>query len=460
MAVTPMATTTNDKMAHRARATANGNGPAITSGQPNLVAARLQLARWIESSLAQQQIPSERTPENEALVRKRVQVALQHKKIAVPRQMEAQFVNDVLDEVLGYGPLESLLGHPHITEIMVNGPHQVYVEKGGKVMLSDVRFADDAHVIRAINKIVKPLGRRVDADSPLVDARLPDGSRVNAVVPPCAIDGPSITIRRFPSDRLGMHDLLRFESLTEDMAHFLKAAVVSKLNVVISGGTGSGKTTLLNVLSSFIPEGNRIVTIEDAAELSLQQPHVVRLETRHADRPEERNISIRDLVINSLRMRPERIVVGECRGGEALDMLQAMNTGHDGSLTTVHANNPRDTISRLETLVMMAGMDIPIEIVRRQIASAVQLIVQQSRLRDGSRKITNITEVTGIEGQNVVMQDLFRFDEEGEDEEGKVKGAFTTTGLRPYYSQRLDNHGFSLPAKMFMKPMAGNRFKR
>jgi pilus assembly protein CpaF len=291
----------------------------------------------------------------------------------------------------------------------------------------------------------------VDAKSPLVDARLPDGSRVNAVVPPCAIDGPSITIRKFAKNRLTMEDLINFGTLTPDMAKFLEACVKSKLNIVISGGTGSGKTTLLNVLSGYIPDSERIVTIEDAAELSLHQRHVVRLETRHADVPDERDVSIRTLVRNSLRMRPERIVIGECRGGEALDMLQAMNTGHDGSLTTVHANTPRDTISRLETLVLMAGMDLPIQIVRKQIASAVQLIVQQSRLRDGSRKITHITEVAGMEGANVVMQDVFKFEERGEDENGKVLGDFGPTGMPPYYTNRLKNHGFKLPPQMFMK---------
>lgn len=425
---------------------ANGNGTA------DLLALRLQLATLIEASLQQQQIVPDRTPSTTRLVTERIHAAKQHKKLAIPTKYEKQFVADVLDEVVGYGPLEGLLADDGITEIMVNGPRQIFVERNGKVMLTKVHFADDDHVQRIINKIVQPLGRRVDSKTPLVDARLPDGSRVNAVVPPCAIDGPSITIRKFAKERLTIRDIINFGSMTEDMARFLEACVVSKLNVVISGGTGSGKTTLLNVLSSFIPEGDRIVTIEDAAELSLNQSNVVRLETRHADAPDERNVDIRDLVRNALRMRPERIVVGECRGGEALDMLQAMNTGHDGSLTTVHANTPRDTISRLETLVLMAGMDMPMDIVRKQIASAVQLIVQQARLRDGSRKITHITEIAGMEGQNVVMQDIFRFEEEGEDSEGKVVGEFGPTGLPPTFGERLKNHGFSLPPRMFMKP--------
>ena len=398
------------------RSAHNGNGGT------DLLPLRLQLATWIEASLQQQQILPERTPTITKLVTERIQAAKQHKNLAIPAQYESQFVADVLDEVVGFGPLEALLADDSITEIMVNGPQRIYVERSGKVMLSNVRFVDDGHVQRIINKIVRPLGRRVDAKTPLVDARLPDGSRVNAVVPPCAIDGPSITIRKFAKERLTIQDVINFGSMTDDMAKFLEACVVSKFIVVISGGTGSGKTTLLNVLSGFIPEGERIVTIEDAAELSLHQSHVVRLETRHADAQDERTVDIRDLVRNALRMRPERIVVGECRGGEALDMLQAMNTGHDGSLTTVHANTPRDTISRLETLVLMAGMDMPIEIVRKQIASAVQLVVQQARLRDGSRKVTHITEVAGMEGQNVVMQDIFTFDESGEDGEGKVAG--------------------------------------
>lgn len=428
--------------------TNNGNGAA------ELLPLRVQLATWIEASLKQQDIVAERTPTTTKLVTERILAAKQHKNLAIPAQYEKQFVTEVLDEVVGFGPLEALLGDDSISEIMVNGPRQIYVERNGKVMLTDVCFADDNHVQRIINKIVRPLGRRVDAKSPLVDARLPDGSRVNAVVPPCAIDGPTITIRKFSRERLRIEDIIAFGSMTEDMARFLEACVVSKLNVVISGGTGSGKTTLLNVLSGFIPDGDRIVTIEDAAELSLHQAHVVRLETRHAEDHGERNVDIRDLVRNSLRMRPERIVVGECRGGEALDMLQAMNTGHDGSLTTVHANTPRDTISRLETLVLMAGMDMPIDIVRKQIASAVQLIVQVARLRDGSRKVTHITEIAGMEGNNVVMQDIFKFEEAGEDSSGKVIGEFGPTGLRPTFDDRLKNHGFPLPPKMFMKPRA------
>jgi pilus assembly protein CpaF len=424
----------------------------MTTFDPAILTARLQLAQMIEGALRRQNISADRSPAVVETIHKHVQAAAQHGH--VPARANGTFTQDVVDEIVGYGPLEPLLKDTSVTEIMVNGPHQVYIEQEGKVHLSQARFLDDAHVARVINRIVAPLGRRVDASSPLVDARLPDGSRVNAIVPPCAIDGPSITIRKFPEDRLGMPDLLRFGSLDEDMATILEAAVVSKLNIVISGGTGSGKTTLLNVLSGYIPAGERIVTIENAAELKLHQPHVVRLETRPAYSNGDRSVTVRELVINSLRMRPERIVVGECRGGEALDMLQAMNTGHDGSLTTVHANTPRDAISRLETLVLMAGMDLPVRIVRQQIASAIQMIVQIARLRDGTRKVTSISEVTGIEGENVVMQELWKFDEKGQDSKGRVIGEFAGTGLRPFYNERLEMHGFKLPARMFLRRAA------
>jgi pilus assembly protein CpaF len=421
----------------------------VTTFDPAILTAKVQLAQMIEGALRKQNMNTDRSPAVVETIQKHVQAAAQHGR--VPSRANGTFTQDVVDEVVGYGPLEPLLKDPSVTEIMVNGPHQIYVEQEGKVYLSQARFLDDAHVERIINRIVAPLGRRVDASSPLVDARLPDGSRVNAIVPPCAIDGPSITIRKFPEDRLGMPDLLRFGSLDEDMATILEAGVVSKLNMVISGGTGSGKTTLLNVLSGYIPPGERIVTIENAAELKLHQPHVVRLETRKAYSNGDLDVSIRDLVINALRMRPERIIVGECRGGEALDMLQAMNTGHDGSLTTVHANTPRDALSRLETLVLMSGMDLPLRIVRQQIASAIQMIVQVSRLRDGTRKVISISEATGIEGENIVMQDLWKFEEKGQDQKGRVIGEFAGTGLRPYYNERLELHGFKLPARMFLR---------
>ncbi|MEM7336158.1 MAG: CpaF family protein, partial [Chloroflexota bacterium] len=367
--------------------------------QPNKELAKLQLwlAKKIESSLPKN-FSKEKSPKTIQFIKERFDRAKQHASMQIAPADEQSFFDGLVDEILGFGPLERILNDDEVTEVMVNRADLIYIEKKGNLTESGVEFVDDAHVERVIKKIVEPLGRYVGPDVPLVDARLPDGSRVNAVISPCAIDGPNITIRKFSKNPFGVQDLINFGSMNQDMASFLQACVVSKLNVVVAGGTGSGKTTLLNVMSSFIPDGDRIVTIEDAAELSLLQRHVVRLETKKPARAGDTEVTIRDLVINSLRMRPERIVVGECRGGEALDMLQAMNTGHDGSLTTVHANSPRDTISRLETLVLMAGMDMPLSVVRQQIVSAVDLIVQQARLRDGSRKVINITEVAGMEG--------------------------------------------------------------
>jgi pilus assembly protein CpaF len=356
---------------------------------------------------------------------------------------------EVLDELTGYGPIQPLLEDPDISEVMVNGPKAVYIERKGKVTRTDVCFENNEHVLRVIERIVIPLGRRIDPDHPTVDARLPDGSRVNAVIPPVAIDGPAITIRKFSRDRLGIDQLVQYGTLTETMGEFLKACVVSRLNVIISGGTGSGKTTLLNILSSFIPHEDRIVTIEDAAELQLQQEHVVRLETKPANAEGGGAVTIRDLVRNSLRMRPERIVVGEVRGGEALDMLQAMNTGHDGSLTTLHANTPRDAISRLETMSLMAGIELPIKVVREQIASAVDLIVQQTRLRDGSRKITQVTELAGMEGDTIVLTDIFKFEQTGVTPDGKVTGEIKPTGIRPLFTTRLEASGFKLRPEVF-----------
>ncbi len=418
---------------------------------------KLWLAKKIEKSLPKSNTLKD-DPKVIQLIKDRYQLARQKAGINIAPADEPQFIQDLIDEITGFGPLEKIFKDESVTEVMVNRADLIYIEKNGKLIESGIQFVDDEHVTRIITKIIEPLGRMVGWDMPLVDARLPDGSRVNAVVPPCAIDGPNITIRKFSKNPFGIQDLINFDSLNQDMADFLEACVVSKLNIVVSGGTGSGKTTLLNVLSSFIPDSDRIVTIEDAAELSLLQRHVVRLETKKPSRVGDTEVSIRDLVINSLRMRPERIVVGECRGGEALDMLQAMNTGHDGSLTTIHANTPRDTLSRLETLVMMAGMDLPLVVVRKQIVSAVHLIVQQSRLRDGSRKVTHITEIVGMEGDMVIMQDIFKFDEQGEDENKKVKGAFVSGGVRPNCEQRLKNHGFNLPSSMFIG--SGNRSRR
>jgi pilus assembly protein CpaF len=367
----------------------------------------------------------------------------------VPEAIRQQIAKEILNELVGYGPIQPLLDDPDVSEVMVNGPKKVYIEKKGKLQKTAITFENNDHVQRVIDRIVLPLGRHIDADSPTVDARLPDGSRVNAVVPPVSIDGASITIRKFRKDKLTPQQLIDFGSITASMVEFLRACIISRLNVIISGGTGSGKTTLLNVLSGFIPDNERIVTIEDAAELQLQQEHVLRMETKSPNVDGKGAVTIRDLVRNSLRMRPDRIVVGECRGGETLDMLQAMNTGHDGSLTTVHANNPRDTISRVETLVLMAGMDLPVKVIRQQISSAIDLIVQQSRLKDGSRKVTSITEVAGMEGDTIVLTEIFRFEQTGVSTDGKVIGSLKPTGIRPLFTPRLEASGFKLPPEVF-----------
>lgn len=378
-----------------------------------------------------------------------IEQAIQKSGVSVNGSLKEQLVQEVFAEVFGLGPVQPFLEDPQVTEIMINGANRVYVEKQGLIYKTEVSFANDEQVMNLIERVVRPLGRRVDADHPAVDARLPDGSRFNAVIPPVAIDGPSVTIRKFSRERLTVEKLIEFGSLTPAVAEFLQACVVARLNIVISGGTGSGKTTLLNILSGYIPERERIVTIEDAAELQLHQEHVVRLETKPPDLEGKGEVRIRDLVRNALRMRPDRIVVGECRGGEALDMLQAMNTGHDGSLTTVHANTPRDALSRLETLALMAGMELPLRIVREQIASAVDLIIQVSRLRDGSRKVTQVTEVVGMEGDTIVLTDIFKFTESGSDKEGKVLGELKPTGMRPLFINRLELAGFKLRPEVF-----------
>jgi len=371
-------------------------------------------------------------------------------KVNLPEDIRKQIFDDILDELTGFGPIQPLLDDPDVSEVMVNGPKKVYIEKGGQLTKTPITFDDDDHVLRIIDRIILPLGRRVDADSPTVDARLPDGSRVNAVIRPVSIDGPCITIRKFRKDKLSVQQLVDYGSLTNHMAEFIRACVIARLNIVISGGTGSGKTTLLNVLSSFIPENERVITIEDAAELQLQQDHILRMETKVASVDGTGAVTIRDLVRNSLRMRPDRIVVGECRGGEALDMLQAMNTGHDGSLTTLHANTPRDALSRLETMVLMSGMELPLKVVRQQISSAVDLIIQQTRLKDGSRKVTAITEVVGMEGEVVVLTDIFKFDQTGVGQDGKIIGELKPTGIRPIFGPRLEAAGFKLGAEIFM----------
>jgi pilus assembly protein CpaF len=358
-------------------------------------------------------------------------------------------LGDVLNELFGLGPLEALLQDTTISDILVNRHDQIYIEREGKLELTDLVFKDDRHLYRIIERIVSTVGRRIDESSPMVDARLQDGSRVNAVIPPLALDGPALSIRRFRTDRLGAQDLVARETLTQPMLDFLQAAVSSRLNVIVSGGTGAGKTTLLNVLSGFISEAERIITIEDAAELSLRQRHVVRMETRPANIEGNGAIKQRQLVINALRMRPDRIVVGEVRGEEALDMLQAMNTGHDGSLTTVHANSPRDALHRLDTMVAMANLNIPERAVRQQVASAVHVVIQLTRMADGTRKVTAISEITGMEQEAITMQDIFVFEKMGLSERGKVKGSFRATGIRPKCAQSISASGINLPRQMF-----------
>jgi pilus assembly protein CpaF len=368
--------------------------------------------------------------------------------LALTRAERVRMLEQITDEIIGLGPLEPLLRDDSVSEIMVNGPRQVYIERSGKLELTNVVFQNDDHVMRIIDRIIAPIGRRVDESSPMVDARLTDGSRVNAIIPPLSLVGPVITIRKFAASPFTTDDLIRFGTSTPDMFEFLRACVEARLNIFVSGGTGSGKTTTLNVLSSFIPSDERIVTIEDAAELQLRQEHVITLESRPPNIEGKGAIPIRELVRNSLRMRPDRIVVGECRSGEALDMLQAMNTGHDGSLSTGHANTPRDMLSRLETMVLMAGVDLPVRAIREQISSAVDLIVHQSRLKDGTRKITNITEVQGMEGDTIVMQDVFVFEQTGVID-GKIQGRLKPTGIRPKFVETFEAMGIHLPNNIF-----------
>lgn len=417
----------------------------------------LQFKKQLLPYLVQKINPALMNGGNEELLKQQIEQLIDEKlaaeKIPIGRQLRDKLVTDVINEMIGFGPLQELLNDESVSEIMVNGPHKIYVEQKGKLTLSHVKFVDSASSRRVIDKILSPLGRRVDESSPICDARLPDGSRVNVVIPPCALDGPTITIRKFSKNKLTMDRLIEFKALSQGMTMFLQAAVRATLNIVISGGTGSGKTTMLNALSSYIPDGERILTIEDAAELKLQQEHVVRLESKPANIEGKGEISIRDLVKSSLRMRPDRIVIGECRGGEALDMIQAMNTGHDGSLTTTHANTPRDALSRISTLVLMAGMDLPERAIREQIASAIHIFVQIARLQDGSRRVTHITEVQGMEGNVITLQDLFRFEQTGLTSEGKVKGSFKGLGIVPKCMDKLRAHGENLPIEVFQSTL-------
>src|SRR5438874_709958 len=387
------------------------------------------------------------------VLRREIRLVVEHlcdtEETFLNRQERERLIEEVLDETFGLGPLEFLLKDHTISDILINGPKNIYVERRGKMERTTVEFRDNAHLLQIIDRIVSKVGRRVDEVCPMVDARLTDGSRVNAIIPPLALDGAAVSIRRFGSNPLKLEDLLNFKALTPEMVMLLEGSIKARLNMIIAGGTGSGKTTLLNTLSSFIPGHERIVTIEDAAELQLQQEHVVRLETRPANIEGKGAITATDLVKNALRMRPERIIIGECRGPETLDMLQAMNTGHDGSLTTLHANTPRDAIARLETMVMMSGFELPIKAMRQQISSAVDLIVQQARLRDGSRKITYITEVQGMEGDTIVLQDIFRFKETGVDGNGKVMGSLQPTGLIPNFAGRLEAAGHKVDRSLF-----------
>jgi pilus assembly protein CpaF len=386
-------------------------------------------------------------------LRREIRVVVEHlcdtENPMLNRSERERLVEEVLDEAFGFGPLELLLKEEGVADIMINGPKHVFLEKGGRIIRSDVTFRDNDHLLQILDRIVSKVGRRIDETSPMVDARLPDGSRVNAIIPPLALDGPALTIRRFGSNPLTLEDLMKFGAFTPEMVMFLEGAMKARLNIIISGGTGSGKTTLLNTLSSFISNENRIITIEDAAEIQLQQEHVLRLETRPANIEGKGAVTATDLVKNALRMRPDRIIIGECRGGEALDMLQAMNTGHDGSLTTVHANNPRDAISRIETLVSMSGFDLPLVALRKQIASAVHLVVQASRLQGGPRKVTYITEIVGMEGETLVMQDIFKFVQEGIDNNGKAVGHFMATGVRPKCIEHLESSGVKVPPSIF-----------
>lgn len=438
-----------------------GHTPASRMQAPDVAKLRAYLVNTVQRDLEGASLPAD---QRRKAILERLKEAYAQTRLQLPESLRAQIFRDIEDDLLGYGPIQPFLDDPEITEVMVNGPKKIYIERKGKILKTNVGFENDEHVLRIIERIILPLGRRIDAESPTVDARLPDGSRVNAVIPPVAIDGPAITIRKFGRDKLSIHELIEMKSISNSMAEFLRACVVARLNIIISGGTGSGKTTLLNILSGYIPEEERIVTIEDAAELQLRQDHVLRMETKASNVDGRGQVTTRDLVRNSLRMRPDRIVVGECRGGEALDMLQAMNTGHDGSLTTIHANSPRDALSRLETLVLMSGMELPLRVVREQVAAAVDVIVQQSRLKDGTRKVTAISEVSGMEGDTIVLSDIFKFEQTSMTQDGRVLGDLKPTGIRPLFGARLEAAGFKLSPEVFganiADILASNRRRR
>lgn len=426
-------------------------GHGLSQADPNM--AFDDLKRLIHSKLVEK-LDLSRVGDLEGdSLRREIRLVIEHlcdtENPLLNRSERERLIEEILDETFGFGPLELLLKDQDVADIMINGPKHVFVEKGGRIERSNVVFRDNQHLLQILDRIVSKVGRRVDETSPLVDARLPDGSRLNAVIPPLALDGPSLTIRKFGSNPLGLEDLLRFGAFTPEIAMLLEGSIKARINTIISGGTGSGKTTLLNTLSSFIQSDHRVITIEDAAELQLQQEHVLRLETRPPNIEGRGAINATDLVKNALRMRPDRIIIGECRGGESLDMLQAMNTGHEGSLTTIHANSPRDAVSRLETMITMGGVELPLSALRHQFASAVDLIIQVNRLQGGPRKVTHVTEVLNMEQDTVIMQDIFLFIQDGIDADGRAYGHFEATGVRPAFMDRLEAAGVRLPSNLF-----------
>jgi len=427
--------------------------PALRNGDQSQNSDFEQLKRRIHSKLVDKLDLSRVGDLPEDALRREIRLVVEHLSDAedtlLNRSERERLVEEVLDETFGLGPLEFLLKDPTISDILINGPKSIYVERRGKMEKTNVVFRDNDHLMQIIDRIVSKVGRRVDEVCPMVDARLPDGSRVNAIIPPLALDGASVSIRRFGSNPLKLEDLLNYKAFTPEMVMLLEGCIKARLNTIIAGGTGSGKTTLLNTLSSFISNSDRIVTIEDAAELQLQQDHVVRLETRPPNIEGKGAITATDLVRNALRMRPERIIIGECRGPETLDMLQAMNTGHEGSLTTIHANTPRDAIARVETMITMTGFDLPLKAMRQQIASGVDLLIQANRLQGGCRKVTHITEVLGMEQDTIIMQDIYHYVQDGIDENGRARGRFVATGIRPSFMDRLESSGVRLPASAF-----------
>ena len=439
-------------MALRERLIGNNNTPGVVAdgtGQQSFQEMKSRLHRTLINRMDLTKLQALTQEQVHAEVSRLAEAVLAQEAMPLSVSERERLVNDVQHELFGLGPLEPLLADPTISDILVNSHKTIYIERRGKIERTNVQFKDDEHLMRVIERIVSSVGRRIDESSPMVDARLQDGSRVNAIIPPLSIDGPVVSIRRFGSDPLKMTSLIEFKALTKDIADMLQMVVTARLNILISGGTGAGKTTLLNALSAYIPENERIVTIEDSAELQLQQPHVVRLETRPPNIEGRGEVTQRDLVKNALRMRPDRIVIGEVRGGEAIDMLQAMNTGHDGSLTTVHANTPRDAMARLETMIQMTGMRLSDRAMRQQIASALNLVVQVARMSDGSRRVTSISEVTGMEGETITMQEIFQYERTGVDKEGTVLGRFRPTGIRPRFAERLKACGLQLPRVFF-----------